>query len=661
MCTHVAAIQPNILYSMPVLSDDDTLAALAQTIAPGATALTYRPAEVIVRSAPNVDLPISSLSIASGASPEDTVMFVERLAQSERAPAPSVAESYEIVAPIGKGGMGEVWRAVQRSLGREIALKQLSTDNPVAAEHFFSEARVTARLSHANIVPVHALGRTGDGRPMLAMKLVKGRSWHDILLEEGATRDLNKHLAIFLAVTNAVAFAHSEGFLHRDLKPANVMVGEFGQVFVVDWGLAVGLDREACESHGILFAGDVRSPAGTPAYMAPELARGDGSSQGPATDVYCLGACLHEIVTGKPPHDGTDTAAVLRHAVASAVPEYGPDVPRELADICRKAMAKSPADRYPTAVPLRAAVELYLSHEAARQITRKGLASLDRLKEQIVEYKGISPTEEAEFERLIHRTYTEARFAFEHALESWADDSDAQRGIENAARTMLEHALVTEDLPLAMRLLAEVNEPELHRQVEELRARVLAREKELASLREQANLLDDRRVAKPLSRVFIVAGLAGGIASLPTRHFLAQGAKAATVPITVLWTALTFVTGAYALYVLRGATKSLVSPRVGFTWAAVGIACLGAGATAIARGEAPFDNAPYTTSMIAIGFVAQAMQTRMSLLFPAITTFAGALAMGFFPTYRVEFPVVWLLSLTGVGILLRRAATESKG
>ena len=103
--------------------------------------------------------------------------------------APGAGESYEIVAPIGRGGMGEVWRAVQRSLGREVAIKQLVTDNPAAVDHFISEARVTARLSHANVIPVHALGRGGDGRPMIAMKLVKGTCWQDLLHGPGATRD----------------------------------------------------------------------------------------------------------------------------------------------------------------------------------------------------------------------------------------------------------------------------------------------------------------------------------------------------------------------------------------------------------------------------------------------------------------------------------------
>lgn len=643
----------------------EALDALARTLAPGATALTYRPAEVRVRPQVEAPLPGASIAVSAGASPEETAVFVERMARAQ-GPTGSDGggtEAYEIVAPIGRGGMGEVWRAVQRSLGREIALKQLTADNPVAEEHFLSEARVTARLSHANIVPVHALGRSGDGRPMLAMKLVKGRSWLDVLREEPGQEHMGQHLQVFLAVCNAVAFAHAEGFLHRDLKPANVMVGQFGQVFVVDWGLAVGLDRETCERSGILFVRDVQSPAGTPAYMAPELALGDGESQGPHTDVYLLGACLHEIVTGTPPHAVGDTMEALRHAADSPPPEYDASVPPELREICRRALAQVPAERFPDVTSLRAAVETFLAHDAARAITEKGLRALALLKERIGARAPAGERDAAaqtEQERAIHRAYTEARFAFEHSLESWPEGEEAKQGIVEAARVMLRHAIATEDLPLAALLAGDVDDAALGREVAALRARLAAREQELAALREQAVLLDDRRVSRPLSNVFFLAAALGAAASIPTRMLLdARGARGG-LPVSMIWTVVTAISGAYALFMLRGAKRSLVSPRVGWTWASVGAACLAAGVISTAQGEKPFENAGYTMMMIAIGFVAQAMQTRLSLLFPAVIMFLSAIAMAFFPSVRVEiFGVCWLVSLAGVGVVLRRRGGEA--
>jgi hypothetical protein len=183
-----------------------------------------------------------------------------------------------------------------------------------------------------------------------------------------------------------------------------------------------------------------------------------------------------------------------------------------------------------------------------------------------------------------------------------------------------------------------------------------ARDVELRALREHVALLDDSRVARPLGRVFLVAGLAGGAAIVPTRYYLDRGMESAALPITVIWTGITLLAGAYAFLVLRGVKKSLVSPRVGWTWAAVGVGCLLSGAVAQAQGEAPFDNASYTTSMIAIGFVAMALQTRLWLLFPAAATFAAALAMGFFPSRRVEiFGALWVVTLGGAGVFLLRS------
>ncbi len=703
------------------LSDERALA-YAQTMALQSAGATMPPLDVATGD-PGVDaLPAPAFVASRDAGPEDTSVFYERVLRSQtEQPASGAAESYEIVASIGRGGMGEVWRAVQRSLGREVALKQLTTDDPAAAMHFLSEARVTARLAHSNIVPVHALGRTGEGRPMLAMKLVKGTSWADLLHAPGAPRDLGRNLEILVSVCNAVAFAHSEGFLHRDLKPANVMVAEYGQVFLVDWGLAVGLDRRVCDEHGILHVHDVKHPAGTPAYMAPELATGNGSAQGPWTDVYLLGSCLHEVATGSAPHTGKDTVAALRSAMESRPLEYGDEVPRELAEICRRAMARLPSDRYPDVRSLRAAVEAFMAHAAARAITEKGTRALERLRGLVASAKGTAQkgesrnsesqkgdvrkgeSQEAESQKggirrgesqkgesqkgdvrkgdshssgvfegeslkggevdgqalsqAIHATYTESRFAFEHALESWPEDEDARRGLAEAARVMLGYAIGAQDLALALRLRGEVEDPDLLARVEALRARMAAREAELTSLREQATLLDDRRVARPVGRVFIVAGVMGGAAILPTRFFLDKGTAAATIPITVLWTVTTLVTGVYAFLALRGGKKSLMSGRIGWTWAAVGAACLVAGAIAMLQGEAPFHNAAYTTMMIAIGFVAQAMQTRRWLLVPAGGAFLGALAMGVFPSARVEiFGVLWVVTLTGVGVALRRGA-----
>lgn len=145
-------------------------------------------------------------------------------------------------------------------------------------------------------------------------------------------------------------------------------------MFLVDWGSRLGWIWRVCDEHGILHVHDVKHPAGTPAYMAPGSwpTGGPGSAQGPWTDVYLLGSCLHEVATGSAPHTGKDTVAALRSAMESRPLEYGDEVPRELAEIRRRAMARLPSDRYPDVRSLRAAVEAFMAHAAARAITEKG-------------------------------------------------------------------------------------------------------------------------------------------------------------------------------------------------------------------------------------------------------------------------------------------------
>ena len=168
---------------------------------------------------------------------------------------------------------------------------------------------------------------------------------------------------------------------------------------------------------------------------------------------------------------------------------------------------------------------------------------------------------------------------------------------------MLVHAIDTEEVALGARLSAEVDDVDLRGKLDALRSRIAAREKELSSLREQAKLLDEGRVARPLGNVFIVAGITGALATIPTRMTVGRGAEAAAKPITILWLSFAVITCGYALFVLRRAKKSLVSPRVGFTWAAVGVSCLLGGASALARGDVPIANSADKGVLVGIGVV----------------------------------------------------------
>lgn len=266
---------------------------------------------------------------------------------------------------IGRGARGSVHRVFDRLLGRAVALKRTTlASDPGAVAALLDEARVLSRLDHPNIVPVYDVLPDAAGRPgHVLMKLVEGRSLAAVLAAHGAGpivgQALERLLRTFLTVCDAVAFAHGRGVVHRDLTPGNVMVGDHGQVYVMDWGLA--LLRPPSEP----AMPPPDALAGTIAYMAPEQARGEHGLIGPHTDVFGLGAILYEILTRRPPWVAPTAADAFRRACAGAVIPPAIAVPdRPLpAGLCRMAMralAADPRERYASVDALRADVEEFL-------------------------------------------------------------------------------------------------------------------------------------------------------------------------------------------------------------------------------------------------------------------------------------------------------------
>jgi serine/threonine protein kinase len=249
---------------------------------------------------------------------------------------------YELVERIGQGGMGTVYRVHDRELERDVALKvvRLPEGSADVAARMRREARTLARLEHPGIVPVHDVGTLADGRMFYAMKLVRGAPL-DALPETG----LAERLRIVERMCEAVAFAHAHGVIHRDLKPQNVMVGPFGEVLVMDWGVAklVGDGPSSLGAAGRVTASDRSSGAtehgvvlGTPGYMAPEQASGDPALVDSRADVYAIGAILRDLC-GTTAGPGADGAASL---------------PRPLRAIIQRAMAPDPANRYADVIAL---------------------------------------------------------------------------------------------------------------------------------------------------------------------------------------------------------------------------------------------------------------------------------------------------------------------
>jgi len=313
---------------------------------------------------------------------------VEPADEAEPVTGMPFADRYEDLGVIGMGGMGEVRRVYDRLLQRTLAVKMLrwdSIDNPDARARFMAEAQVNAQLQHPGVVAVHEQGVLPDGRPWFTMKEVRGRTLSDAIrasYRNAPGAPTHRRLIEAVArVCRTVAYAHAKGVVHRDIKPANIMLGEFGEVLVMDWGIA-RVGNEVTQPRPATMAPDavgapVRKSAslsgetrdgrvmGTPAYMSPEQARGAHDEVGPASDVYALGAVLYHVLCGQPPFRGR-SAAVLNQvlfgpppAIADVRPfDQGP-APADLVALCERAMAREPAQR-PTVEVLAIEIEGWL-------------------------------------------------------------------------------------------------------------------------------------------------------------------------------------------------------------------------------------------------------------------------------------------------------------
>lgn len=297
---------------------------------------------------------------------------------------PSPSDRYTLTRLHATGGIGRVWLATDHELGREVALKELRPERAGDARlwaRFLQEARVTGQLEHPGIVPVYELARRPkDQQPYYTMRFVRGRTLSEAAADYHRKRQAGKVgtfeildlLNAFVTVCNTVAYAHSRGIIHRDLKCQNVVLGDFGDVVVLDWGLAkvIGASESPAETSrppldlpasgsDLTVHGQV---IGTPAYMAPEQAAGESAQLDARTDVYGLGAMLYEILTGQPPFAGAETEEVLRKVREEepAPPRHlWPDVPRALENVCLRALSKKPADRYASATEPAHEVQLW--------------------------------------------------------------------------------------------------------------------------------------------------------------------------------------------------------------------------------------------------------------------------------------------------------------
>ncbi len=342
---------------------------------------------------------------------------------------------YSIARELGRGGMGRILEARDAELRRRVAIKVVLDPEKMSRAQlarFVCEARITSQLEHPNIVPVHDMGITDEGLLYFVMKRVEGRSLREVIdgLRKAdptvvATFELPRLIQDFIAVCNAMAYAHDRGVLHRDLKPDNIMIGEFGEVLVMDWGLArvigdTGEDGERAGRTGLVSLDRV-GPArtrdgvaiGTPGYMSPEQVMAAPSRLDPRSDVFALGATLYELLTLRPAYLGKTARDVLvatLRRVPLAPRDAAPHrrISEELEAICMRALARDPDDRHPTAADLALDLRDFLTGRSRREAAA---ARLEVGIEEAARYQGLAAE---------RRRHAERRAELERDLAPWA-------------------------------------------------------------------------------------------------------------------------------------------------------------------------------------------------------------------------------------------------
>lgn len=476
---------------------------LAQTAPALPIHVTIRPETLEMASEPTPARPASWTRPDPKELPRISLAYAELDARAAATPSASDAD-LEVRGVIGEGGMGRVHAARQRSLERDVAVKTLKSTAP--SDHgmtsLLREAVITGSLEHPGIVPVHALGLDHRGMPVLVMKRIDGVQWRSLIDEpehpgwQSRPGDrLLVHLEILLQVAQAVQFAHSRGVIHCDIKPENVMLGEFGEVCLVDWGVAMRAEDSALKEER---AGLV----GTPAYMAPELV--SGGQVGVHTDVYLLGATLHHALTGRYRHDGNTLEEALRSAFDSEPITYDVEVPAELAELCNVATSKDPGKRPASALDFRSALTEYLQHRSSVALAEAASERSTVLGRLLIEAGAERPSDL----RRAYQLVAEARYGFAQALEEWPENANAREGLRTCVMQAVELELRQSHVESAEALLAELGEAprELSERVRQLRREQARARAEERHFRDLAHDLDTGVSSRERARVLAAVG-----------------------------------------------------------------------------------------------------------------------------------------------------------
>lgn len=483
----------------------DTLAALLprRTISPQSLAEAGI-APSLVDAVPRLALVEDGAHMATANLPR--IELARRTAQHNEVQQSISVADLEVIGTLGEGGMGCVLLARQHSLARDVAIKTLkdADDTASSIRGLLQEARITGALEHPGIVPVHALGLDDSGLPLLVMKRIEGvsfrallddpahRAWKSVLAT--VTDRVDTSIEVLMRVCQSLEFAHHRGIVHRDVKPENILVGNYGEVYLCDWGIATRIE-DAASAAGML--------AGTLVYMAPEMLLGDAVDE--RTDIYLLGATLHEVLTGKPRHDGASTHEIL-HSIAMSAPfDYDAAVAPDLARLCNRATSVDRAQRPASAEEFRKELAEYLHRRYAMVLCEAALERMRALEALLAAAPSESVPEDLAG---AYRNATEARFGFVQSLRVHPLLDVAKQGLDRTLVNLFDLELRQQHVETAAAVFDEMTDPapQLVKRLSKAREEAEIRRLENEKLRAIARDLDPSVAAR--SRM-IVVGLVG--------------------------------------------------------------------------------------------------------------------------------------------------------
>ncbi|MBL4632656.1 MAG: serine/threonine protein kinase [Kofleriaceae bacterium] len=406
------------------------------------------------------------------------------------------AAPLKIGRTLAEGGMGIVKVAEQRALGRMVVVKTMRGEGShQQTQQVLREAWATGALEHPNIVPVHDIRVDENGAPVIILKRIEGDSWADLMHDAGTVRErfgasdlLKWNLDVLRQITQAIRYAHSKGILHRDLKPDNVMIGEFGEVYLVDWGIALRLDDRA--DSPLQAARDQTTMAGTPCYLAPEML-GDHPLDH-RTDIYLLGAVLFEILAGDPPHS-TESMQELVRDIRASCPTFPDGISPDLESICKQAMAASMDERFEDASAFAEALRQHTTHRESELLAMEADAKL-RVMNDLLASDNVE-------KQLLYQHFGVIRYAYAQSIDIWPDNNDAVEGLRSARIALIEFELGQENPQAALSILNELTDPplELVSQVNQQLDAQRAQQKEL----DQFRLNSDESLGRR-TRIFVL-------------------------------------------------------------------------------------------------------------------------------------------------------------